>query len=71
MSPSSYQAALFRDLRVDGVAGFEPANIGTKSRGLTTWRYPIIYKKTPQKLAVTYISTREPDSIIGDEELDF
>jgi hypothetical protein len=25
-----------------GVAGFEPANGGTKSRCLTTWRYPKI-----------------------------
>jgi hypothetical protein len=25
---------------MDGVEGFEPSNDGTKSRCLTTWRYP-------------------------------
>ncbi len=25
---------------VAGVAGFEPTNVGTKSRCLTTWRHP-------------------------------
>ena len=25
---------------MDGVVGFEPTNDGTKSRCLTTWRYP-------------------------------
>ena len=32
---------------VAGVAGFEPTNVGTKSRCLTTWRHPI--KKMPFK----------------------
>lgn len=32
---------------VAGVAGFEPTNVGTKSRCLTTWRHPI--KKIPFK----------------------
>ena len=40
MSPTSYLAALFRDLKVDGVEGFEPSNDGTKNRCLTAWRYP-------------------------------
>ena len=26
---------------VDGIAGFEPANTGTKNQCLTAWRYPI------------------------------
>jgi hypothetical protein len=40
MSPTSYRAALFRGIRVDGVEGFEPSDDGTKSRCLTAWRYP-------------------------------
>ncbi len=31
-------------IKVDGVEGFEPPNIGTKNRGLTAWRYPKIIK---------------------------
>ena len=27
-------------VKLDGVEGFEPPNIGTKNRGLTAWRYP-------------------------------
>ena len=38
---------LNRNLRplhlVAGVAGFEPTNVGTKSRCLTTWRHPNNY----------------------------
>ena len=29
-------------VKLDGVEGFEPPNIGTKNRGLTAWRYPNI-----------------------------
>ena len=32
-----YQGLIFI---VAGVAGFEPTNVGTKSRCLTTWRHP-------------------------------
>ena len=40
----------FFDFIVAGPAGFEPANDGTKTRCLTTWRRPnlkIYYHKTP------------------------
>ena len=43
--PDELPTALFRDInlnKLDGIAGFEPANIGTKNRGLTAWRYPNI-----------------------------
>ena len=44
--PSGYEpdelpcCSIPRLKEVDGVEGFEPPNSGTKSHGLTAWRYP-------------------------------
>ena len=47
--PNQYKCLIYKEktvisdglYSVAGVAGFEPTNVGTKSRCLTTWRHPI------------------------------
>ena len=46
--PNQYKCLIYKEktaisdglYSVAGVAGFEPTNVGTKSRCLTTWRHP-------------------------------
>ena len=45
-----YQGLIFV---VAGAAGFEPTNVGTKSRCLTTWRRP--NKKYPKNKAASVV----------------
>lgn len=37
---SKIKNPLVAGLKLDGVAGIEPANVGIKIRCLTTWRHP-------------------------------
>lgn len=42
-----------------GVAGFEPTNVGTKSRCLTTWRHPNIIVKNVRINEQKYFYTKK------------
>ena len=42
-----------------GVAGFEPTNVGTKSRCLTTWRHPNIIVKNARINEQKYFYTKK------------
>lgn len=44
---------------VAGVAGFEPTNVGTKSRCLTTWRHPNIIVKNVRINEQKYFYTKK------------
>jgi hypothetical protein len=48
---------------ISGTEGFEPTNIGTKNRCLTTWRRPIVHPKISSKKERVRCFQRGPDMI--------